>query len=146
MPDPGTATGDASVDIDMFLAEHDVDSMALARRSLVPAVCWDYCGLLEDGQEARAAETKGDGACSLHALWGEVRPDRHANLYYCEGAREKLCEAMPSAAAEVLNSPCAAAARALMNNMWADAVAYVMRTTQQEAALPGHYFFSVGSC
>ena len=142
--DPGTATYDASVDLEVFLSEDEADVMAIARRHLVPKVCEDYLGRLDDGQQATAAETCGDGACSLHSLWGSVISSPFGNMYYCEDARRKLCEAMPIDVNDILTSPCDAAARVLIDNLWSDVIGYIMRKTRQEAVVPGNCLFRMG--
>ena len=127
-----------------FVSENAADHMAIAKRHLVPKVCSDYFGRLDDGQEATAAETCGDGACSLHSLWGSVISSPFGNMYYCEDARRKLCEAMPIDVNDILSSPCGAATRALVDNLWSDVIGYVMRKTRQEAVVPGNCFFLGG--
>ena len=89
MTDPGAATCDASVDLEILVPENDADVMAIATRHLVPTVCSNWMRL-DDGQLARAAETRGDGACSLHALWGLEISFRSRNEYYCEDARANI--------------------------------------------------------
>ena len=51
---------------------------------------------------ATVAVTTGDGACSLHALWGTVIPTSQGNEYYCENPRDKLCYAMPAEVSETV--------------------------------------------
>ena len=109
--DPGFSSFDAAVDVEMFLSEYGDDDTAERKRALMPQKCQLFSGRLEDGQMATAAETCGDGTCSLHSLWGSVMWTPAGNTYFCEDAREKLCEAMPIDVTYILNSPCGAAVR-----------------------------------
>ena len=60
-------------------------------------------GRTEDGVRCTAALTCGDGACALHATWGEVRQaDGAGSLWYqCEDARARLLGALPEAAEDI---------------------------------------------
>ena len=139
--DPGAATGDASVDLEMFATQsHPGDVVAIGTRQLAPTACSNWMPLA-DGRLARAAETRGDGACSLHALWGTLIPCKDRTEYFCVDARTTLCNAMPIDPQEMLNSRCGAAVEALLHNLWADAVSYRMRAMQQQDFFPGCHFF-----
>ena len=84
---------DAAVEHEILLSEYQGDG---ARVSLMPRregegeACL-LTGRLDAGQMATAAATTGDGACSLHALWGTVIPTSQGNEYYCENPRDQLC-------------------------------------------------------
>ena len=120
--DPGAATGDASVDLEMFaIQNHPGDAAVIRMPHLAPTACSNPMPLA-DGQLARAAVTCGDGACSLHAIWGTLTPIGDRTEYYCVDARTTLCNAMPIDLQELRNSRCGAAAEALLHNLWADAV------------------------
>ncbi len=138
--DPGTSSHDAAVDCDIFLSEYLDDGTAVRKRSFMPKACSGITGCLEDGQEATAAATCGDGACSLHSLWGEVISLSGIFTYYCEGARQKLCEAMPTAVNAILNSACGTAVRVLLDNICSDIIGHVMRKTREEPLMPGQPF------
>ena len=60
-------------------------------------------GKIEHGDDTvyMAAETNGDGACALHATWGDVVGAR----YECLNARAKLYEDLSSVDGEDLDSP-----------------------------------------
>ena len=90
------------------------DVVAIGTQQLVPTACSNWMPL-EDGRLARAAETCGDGACSLHALWSTLRSYNNRNDYYCEVARRTLCNAMPADVQEIINSRCGAAVKVWMN-------------------------------
>ena len=146
--DPGTATCDASVDLEMFCSASNDGAVAIATRHLVPDVCSNWMHL-EDGQLARAGKTCGDGACSLHALWGSVTARPPNNEYYREDARANVCNAMPVDVHEILNSRCGAALRVLLHYLWSDVVGYRTRQMQQEAVWPGNcllVFWGGGLC
>ena len=134
----GTSAHDATVDLAMFASEDENDDSADYKRVSLPKACWLYSGWLEDGQMATAAETCGDGACSLHCLWGSLISTPSGNIYYCEDARRKLCEAMPLDVSDMSNSPCGAAVRVLLDNMWSDTIGYVMRMARAEPLMPGY--------
>ena len=134
--DPGASNADAIVDCEMLLSDDWEDGLAGRKRLIIPKLCIFLFGLLEDGQMATAAETCGDGACSLHSLWGSVISTPAGNTYYCEDARHKLCEAMPIYVSDILNSACGAAARVMLENIWSDAIAFMKRRTLQEPSLP----------
>ena len=141
--DPGAATGDASVDLEMFATQsHPGDVAVIGMPHLAPTACSNPMPLA-DGQLARAAVTCGDGACSLHALWGTLIPCEDRTEYYCVDARTTLCNAMPIDLQELRNSRCGAAVEALLHNLWADAVSYRMRAMQQQDFFPGCHFFII---
>ena len=135
--DPGFSSFDAAVDVEMFLSEYGDDDTAERKRALMPQKCQLFSGRLEDGQMATAAETCGDGTCSLHSPRGSVMWTPAGNTYFCENARRKLCEAMPAEVSEIWTSPCGNAVRVLLDNVWSDVVGYCMRQTRQEPLLPG---------
>ena len=135
--DPGAATGDASVDLEMFATQsHPGDAVAIGMPHLALTACSNWMSLA-DGRLARAAKTCGDGACSLHALWGTLTPGDRGIEYLCLDARTTLCNAMPIDLQELRNSRWGAAAEALLHNLWADAVSYRMRAMQQQDFFPG---------
>ena len=105
---------------------------ALMPKEMILATC-----LIEDRQFARAAVTWGYGACSPHCLWGSVVKSHTGNMYLCEEARRKQCEAMLTDANETLKSPCAAAIRELDANILSELIDYVMRRTKEEPSMPG---------
>ena len=87
-----------------------------------------------------AAETCGDGACSLHCLWGSLMSTPAGNTFYCEDARGKLLEAMPDNLDMILASSCGAAVRSLFDQLWSDTVSHVTRLRMSEAPTPGFFF------
>ena len=91
-----------------------------------------------------AAETCGDGACSLHCLWGSLMSTPAGNTFYCEDARAKLLEAMPDNLDMILASSCGAAVRSLFDQLWSDTVSHVIRLRMNEAPMPGFFFVSSG--
>ena len=116
----------------MFLSEYGDDDKAARTRDLMPMKTGESTGRLEDGQMATAALTEGDGACSLHSLWGSVISSPLGNKYFCEDARRKLCVQMPTDVNDILNSRCGAAVRDLIDDTWTDLKAYVKRRIQKE--------------
>ena len=52
---------DANVDCELFLSEYGDDKCCI-----LPKACLLFSGRFDDGQWATAAETCGDGACSIH--------------------------------------------------------------------------------
>ena len=128
---------DANVDCELFLSEYGDD-----KRCVLPKACLLFSGRLEDGQMATAAETCGDGACSLHSIWGSMISSPAGSPYYCKDARHKLCEEMPTDVSAISNSPCGTAVRILLDNIWCDIIASVMRKTRQEPLMPGLVFVS----
>ena len=133
--------GDAPVDLEMFaMQSHPGDAAAIGMRHRAPSACSNWM-VLADGELARAAETCGDGACSVHALWGTLTAIDDRTEYYCVDARTTLCNAMPIDLQELRNSRCGAAVEALLHNLWADVVSYRMRAMQQQGFFPGRYFF-----
>ena len=143
LSDPGAATGDASVDLEMFATQsHPGDVVAIGMPHLAPTACSNWMPLA-DGRLARAAETRGDGACSLHALWGTLTPIDYGIKYFCMNARTTLCNAMPIDLQELINSRCGAAVEALLHNLLADAVSYRMRAMQQQDFFPGCHFLII---
>ena len=138
--DPGAVAGDASADLEMFCAQsHPGDVAVIGMPHLAPTACSTWMPLA-DGRLARAAETCGDGACSLHALWGTLTPMEYGIKYFCMNARITLRDAMPIDLQELINSRCGAAVEALLQNLWADAVSYRMRAMQQQDFFPGCHF------
>ena len=131
---------DASVDLEMFCNQNELVDMVATGMLLSPTACSNWMPL-EDGQLARAAETCGDGACSLHALWGTLRSYNNRTDYFCEDARRTLCNAMPADVQELINSRCGAAAEALLEDLWTDVVDYRKRIMQHAALFPGEFFF-----
>ena len=103
---------------------------------MMPKACNVFTGFLEDGQTAKAARTCGDGACSLHSIWGTAIYNPTGNEYYCENARRKLCESMPTDVNTMLNSAYGSAVRAILDKTWSGTVDYVIGKTQQES-IPG---------
>ena len=75
--------------------DHAGHVVAIGTQHLPPTACSSWMPLA-DGQLARAAATNGDGACSLHALWGTLRPQQGATEYYCTDARRAQYDAMPA--------------------------------------------------
>ena len=140
LPDPGTSSHDFTVDCEMFLSEFEDVGIGDGKRPVMAKACLLYSGRLEDGQLATAAATVGDGACSLHSLWGSVIYTPAGSTYYCADARDKLCEAMPTNVNDISKSCCGAALRVLFENIWSDVIAYVMRKTRQEPFMPGLSF------
>ena len=134
--DPGASNADATVDCEMLLSDDWEDGLADRKRLIIPTPCIFSTGLLEDGQMATAAQTCGDGACSLHSLWGSVFSTPVVSTYYCEDARHKLCEAMPIYVSDILKSACGAAARLMLDNIFCDAIAFMKRRTLEEPSLP----------
>ena len=139
--DPGSSSHDATVDCEMFLSEYEDDGSR--KRHVMPQNAFPFfSGSFDDGQWATAAETIGDGACSLHSLWGSVISTPAGSAYYCEDARHKLCEEMPTDVSVILNSECGTAVRMLLDNIWCDVIASVMRKTRQEPLMPRLCFVS----
>ena len=94
--DPGAATGDASVDLEMYNDQcHAGQVVAIGTHHLQPTACSTWMPLA-DGRLARAAVTNGDGACSLPALRGALRPQHGSTEYFCADARKSLYDAMPA--------------------------------------------------
>ena len=135
--DPGISTHDATVDCDMFLSEYFDDGTAVRKRPLLPRACTDCAGRLEGAEMATAAETCADGACSLHSIWGSVISNPTGNYYYCKDARLILCDSMPTDVGAISNSPCGPAVRVLLDNIWSDAIDYIIRRTREEPSMPG---------
>ncbi len=135
--DPGISTHDATVDNEMFLSEYSNDGTAVRKRPLLPRACTYFTGRLEGAEMATAAETCADGACSLHSIWGSVIFTPDGNYYDCEDARQKLCEEMPTDVGAISNSPCGPAVRELLDNIWSDAIGYIIRRTREEPSMPG---------
>ena len=102
-----------------------------------------FSGKVEEDDMATAFDTCGDGACSLHALWGSVISTPVGNTYYCDDARHKLLVYMLIDVTTILNSPCGAAVQVLLENIWSDVILYVMRRTRREASLPGCVLFYI---
>ena len=138
--DTFTSSHDAAVDCDIFLSEYLDDGTAARKRSLLPKACLGITGCLEDGQGATAATTCGDGACSLHSLWGDVIRLSGVCTYFCEGARQKLCEAMPLTVNAIFDTACGPVVRVLLDNMCSDLIGHVMRKTREEPLMPGQPF------
>ena len=88
--------------------EYDDSSDVGPQRPLLPQPIYLYSGRLEDGQTAMAADTCGDGACSLHCLWGSLISTPAGNTFYCDDARAKLVEAMPDDVDVIFGSSCGA--------------------------------------
>ena len=96
---------DATVEHEILLSEYQDDGAPVRKRRVMPRREGPEClltGRLDAGQMATAAATTGDGACSLHALWGTVIPTSQGNEYYCENPRDKLCYAMPAEVSETV--------------------------------------------
>ena len=106
----------------------------------MPNACALLSGRLEDGQMATAALTCDDGACSLHSLWGVVIATPAGGMYFCQDARQKLCDSMPDDVQDVRNSRCGTAVAELLDNLWCDVIGHSMRMTRGEAPRPGFCF------
>ena len=122
--EPEALSCDAMVDVGMFLSEFGDEDEAARTRNLIPAKIAPT-GRLEDGQMATAALTAGDGACSLHSLWGNVKADMAGNMYYRKNAREKLLKSMPTDVTRILTSPCGPALRDIFDQHWRDLELFV---------------------
>ena len=123
---------DANVDCELFLSEYGYD-----KRCILPKACLLFSGRLDDGQMATAAETCGDGACSLHSIWGSVISTPAGSAYCCKDARHKLCEEIPTDVSVILNSECGTAVRMLLDNIWCDVIALATRKTREEPLIAG---------
>ena len=121
--------------------EYDDSSDVGPQRPLLPQPIYLYSGRLEDGQTAMAADTCGDGACSLHCLWGSLISTPAGNTFYCEDARAKLVEAMPEDVDVIFGSSCGAALRSLCVQLWSDATSHIKRLRMGEHPRPGMCFF-----
>ena len=86
---------DSMLDCEMQISDFREAGSAARKDVLMPKASLLMTGLPDEGDTATAAETCGDGACSLHCLWGSVIPSPAGNMYFCEDARQKLCNAMP---------------------------------------------------
>ena len=128
---------DANLDYEMLLSDFEEDGRAKNTTFLMPKACLLVSGLVEQGADATAAETCGDGACSLHSIWGSVIPTPSGNMYYCENARQKLCNSMPVDVTDMLSTRCGDAVRRLLDSMLSDAVGSCMRLTRKESLTPG---------
>ena len=120
-----------------MISDFREDGSAVRKDVLMPKASLLMTGLLDKGEAATAAETCGDGACSLHCLWGSVIPSPAGNMYFCEDARQKLCSAMPVEVSDILSTPCGDAVRTLLESMCSDAVDYCMCLTRNVSLKPG---------
>ena len=136
-PDHDHFSNDAAVDLEMYGGEYDDISDMKLKRPLLPKTSYLYSGRLEDGQTAMAAETCGDGACSLHCLWGSLISTPMGNTFYCEDARAKLVDAMPDNVDLILESSCGPAVRSLLANLWSDTISHVIRRMTGKPPMPG---------
>ena len=99
--------------------------MALIRQRLLisvepGAVCDDRVKLL-NGNTAETRRTNGDGACAIHAVWGELDPI--ANEYKQHCARNILRREFGDTFAQFcINVGDAAVASSLMETMWKEEV------------------------
>jgi hypothetical protein len=135
----GSLTVDSMIDHEVFMSECQDDASIVRGCSVMPNTCALLSGRLEDGHMATAAFTCDDGACSLHALWGVVINSPAGGMYFCEDARQKLCDTMPDNVNTILNTRCGTAVAELLDSLWADVTDYVMRMTRGEPARAGFY-------